>query len=66
MAEKTGQEKVEDSGTMLRRKADALGDVELEAVSDDNELRANPSISVTEAVFEELKARERKGFGEVY
>ena len=66
LAGKTGQETVEDSGMMLGRKADALGDVELEAVGDDDELRANPSISVTEAVFEELKARERKGFGEVY
>jgi hypothetical protein len=56
----------EGSGITLARKADALGNVETEDVGDGDGLHATPSISVTEAVFEEMKSRERKGFGEVY
>jgi hypothetical protein len=61
------QEWIEDgSGITLARKADSLGDVETEDVGDGDGLHATPSVSVTEAVFEEMKSRERKGFGEVY
>jgi hypothetical protein len=66
VAEKNGEEEVEDGGMMLGRKADALGDVDPEDVSDGDGLRATPDVSVTEAVFKEMKARERKGFEEVY
>src|SRR5262249_47947818 len=58
------QEWVEGSGMMSAKKADALGDVELEGVGDDDGLLETPDVSVTEALVEEMKARERKG--EVY
>jgi hypothetical protein len=50
----------------LAKKADALGDVDVEDFSDGDGLQETPGMSVTEAVVEDMKARERKGFGEVY
>lgn len=52
--------------TMSGKKADALGGVSAEGVGDGDELRGTPNVSVAEAVVEEMKARDRKGFGEVY
>lgn len=66
VASKTEQEWVEESGMMSGKKADALGDVEEDGDGEVSPPQSSGHGKITEAVVEELKMRDRKGFGEIY